>query len=168
MHLLLETFLKAEYLHITVAVVGPFKKPSPYALLWRLGALWKQSTYILQLLLGPFESKALTNYSCYWRPHWKWSSLLTHCRCCWGPFESRVPVYYTFWKYWKYYIESRILADYSCCWWPVARQSTWLWCALENIIWTDNDCFTKKEENLCAKRLESGPYIGGPEASASP
>jgi len=71
--------LKVECLHIKVAVVGPFKSRllTHYSGCWQ--PLWKQCTYILQLLLGclleaehlritvvvggPFESRVLTPWS---------------------------------------------------------------------------------------------------------
>ena len=59
-----------------------------YSCCW--GPLWKQATYILQLLLagpfesmefyitvavgGPFESKVLIHYTCCWGPLWKHST----------------------------------------------------------------------------------------------
>jgi len=33
---------------------------------------------------GPFESKAVAHYSCYWRP--SKSRVLTYCSCSLGPF----------------------------------------------------------------------------------
>jgi len=52
------------------------------------GPLWKQSTYALQLLLGPFETKILTHCSCCWWPLWKQSPFTLHLLL--SPFESKI------------------------------------------------------------------------------
>jgi len=61
-----------------------------YSCCW--GTLWKQSTYILQFLLGAasmkFKSRVLAHFSGCWGPFE--SRLPSKCSCCWGPFESRV------------------------------------------------------------------------------
>ena len=44
------------------------------------------------------------------------SILLTHCSCCWGPFETRY-LYITIAVGGPY--ESKILTHYSCCWGPL-------------------------------------------------
>jgi len=46
------------------------------------GPLWKQVTYTLKSLLGPFESKVLTHYNCCWQHLWKQGIL--QYSCCWG------------------------------------------------------------------------------------
>jgi len=68
----------------------------------------------------------------------------THYRVGWGPFESIVSTHC------------------SCCWGPLWRQSTWLWCGTKNITRIDNKFFTEDEENLRAKHLEEVPNKGGP------
>jgi len=64
---------------------------------------------------GPFDSKVLKQYNCWWGPFE--SKVLTHYNCCWGLFESM-----------EFYIiiavgdhfESKVLTHYSCCWVPFA------------------------------------------------
>ena len=79
--------LKGRYLHITVAVGGPFDSIVLAHCNCCLGSLWKYVTCTLQLLLeaalkarylhikvatgGPFESKALTHFNICWWPQWK-------------------------------------------------------------------------------------------------
>ena len=106
LQLLLRTPLKAEYLlHITVAVGG--------------GPWWKQSTYTLHLLLGPFETKVFTHYSCCWGPLWKQSTYALHLLL--GPFESKVFTHRICYcgPLWK-----RSTSHYSCCCEPLQKQST--------------------------------------------
>jgi len=75
--------LTARYLHITIAVGGPFESKVLTNCNCCCGPLWKQSTYTLQFLSRAssvkFKSRVLTHYSC----------------CC-GPFESRVLTLYSF------------------------------------------------------------------------
>ena len=103
--------LKA-YLHITIAVGGPFTWTLKLLLgapLMRylhitiaVGASLKAGNFTLQLLLGAplkarclhitvaaggsFVSRVITHYSFFKAPSMKFKSrVLTHCSCCWGP-----------------------------------------------------------------------------------
>jgi len=95
-------FWKAEYLHVTVAVGGPFEKQSICTLqlllearlkskvLTHYGYCWRpfrKAEYLhitvasgaplnaeylkITTVVGPFESRVLTHYSCYCGPLWK-------------------------------------------------------------------------------------------------
>jgi len=69
-----------------------------------------------------------------------------HYSCCCGPLGK----------------QSSLLTHTHCCcsWRPLWRQTTELWCGSENIIWADNNYFTKNEEYLRAKYFEGGPWKG--------
>ena len=89
LQLLLVASLKARYLHIKVAVGGPFeiKVLTQYDC---CGGALKQSTYTLQLRLrAPLKAEYLhttvsfTHFSGYWGPSFE-SMLPSNCSCCWG------------------------------------------------------------------------------------
>jgi len=103
-------------------------------------AIWKQSTYIFQWLLGaPLNAECLHSECLQLLgPLWKQSrpTVLTHYNCYWGPL-------------WKQSIYALQLLSGS-----LWKQISYLWYASEYITWVDNNTvFTKIEENLRAKHL---------------
>jgi len=130
LRLLLGASLKARYLHITVAVGGPFdrKEITHWNCCW---APLKARYYAhYNCCWGPCESKVLTYDNYCWWPLWKQSAytiqfllgapsmkfkirVITHFIGCWGPF-------------WK-----QITLNCSCCCRPLWKQST---CTLQFLL----------------------------------
>jgi len=78
------------------------------------------------------------------------------------PFKDRVAYLYMAVALGRQSTQGRVLNyDVVCLW----RQSTELWCGSENIIWGNNNFFTKNEEYLRAKYLDGGPWGGARDTS---
>jgi len=116
--------LKAEYLHITIAIGGPIERRVFAHCCWCSGSFQKQSilTYC-SCCWEPFESRMFAHYSCSCGPFQKQSTYalplllgallkakylhiavdvrgiferraLTHYSCCWGPFWKHIVIYF--------------------------------------------------------------------------
>ena len=107
---------------------------------------------------GPSESRVLTRCSCYWGPVCKQYTctvhllLRVHLKAEYlritvifgGPSESRkatCTLQLLLGPFW-----SSVPAQYSSCWGPYGKQSTYLWSASEYIIWVDNRFVTKNDK----------------------
>ena len=118
--------LKAEYLHITIAVGGPFgsKELTHYSFFKAPSMTFESRVGLITHFSGfwgPFESRLPSNSSCCWGPLWKQSTCTVpaHYSFCRGPFNEvskaeclhiSVADVGPF--------ESKLPLNSSCCWGP--------------------------------------------------
>jgi len=110
----LRSYMKAEYLHITVC---------------------KYLHITEDAVMSNFNSRVLMHFSGCWGPFCKQSTWAVHYSCCRVLFECRLPAHcsYCLAHFWKQNtcilqlvlgpIEGRVLTHYSCFWGPFWKQS---------------------------------------------